>query len=71
MKPVKVAQIGTGHDHAVYTMASLRKLDCFEVIGIAEPNDAYRHRLKQKTYEGLDVYTVEELLSLDNPAKSH
>ncbi len=65
MKPVKIAQIGTGHDHAVYTMASLRKLECFDVVGIAEPNPNYTHRLKGKTYEGLPVYTVEELLGMD------
>lgn len=65
MTPVKIAQIGTGHDHAVYTMASIRKLECFDVVGIAEPNPAYAHRLKQKTYEGLSVYTVDELLALD------
>lgn len=66
MTPVKIAQIGTGHDHAVYTMASLRKLYCFDVIGIAEPNPVYTHRLKGKTYEGLNVYTVDELLAMDD-----
>ncbi len=66
MTPVKIAQIGTGHDHAVYTMASLRKLECFDVVGIAEPNPSYVQRLKGKTYEGLKVFTVEELLAMED-----
>ena len=66
MKPVRIAQIGTGHDHAVYTMASLRKLECFEVVGIAEVNPAYLPRLAGKTYQGLTQYTVDELLAMDN-----
>lgn len=59
MKPVKVAQIGTGHDHASVIYNSLKKnSDCFELVGLAEPIAANRDRI----YQGARVYTVEELL---------
>ena len=39
MKPVKIAQIGIGHNHADATMATLRKFpQYFEVVVVAEGN---------------------------------
>ena len=42
MRRIRIAQIGTGHDHAHYTMESMRRLtDDFEVVGIYEPTAEY------------------------------
>jgi predicted dehydrogenase len=61
MKPVKIAQIGTGHDHASATYNCLRKnSDCFELIGLAEPIPENRNRI----YKDAKVYTVDELLAM-------
>ena len=59
MRPVRIAQIGVGHDHASPTYDSLRRqTGLFELVGIAEP-DASR-----AVYEGSKRYTVEELLAM-------
>ncbi len=62
---IKIAQIGTGNQHA-YKMATLRKLpDLFEVVGIAEDDPAFREKaLKSTCYKGLPWMTSEELLAL-------
>ncbi|MCI8388136.1 MAG: Gfo/Idh/MocA family oxidoreductase [Clostridiales bacterium] len=63
MKPIKIAQIGTGHDHASVIWDSLKKnSDCFELIGLAEPIEANRDRI----YSDAKVYTVDELLKMDD-----
>ena len=47
MKKVRVIQIGTGHDHAACTIRSLKSLpDRYEIIGVAEPNENFKDRLK-------------------------
>ena len=57
MRPVRIAQIGVGHDHASPTYDSLRRqTGLFELVGIAEPDAA------RAVYEGAKRYTVEELL---------
>lgn len=59
MKPVRIAQIGVGHDHAAPTYDSLRRQsDLFELIGVAEPDET------RAVYEGATRYTVEELLAM-------
>ena len=61
MKPVKIAQIGTGHDHASVIWNSLKKnSDCFELIGLAEPIAENQNRI----YPDAKVYTVEQLLDM-------
>lgn len=70
MRKIKVAQLGTGHDHARDIARTLKGLDCFDFIGFAEvPEDDLN--LKEFTregnadaYEGVPEYTVEELLNL-------
>lgn len=59
MRPVRIAQIGVGHDHASPTYDSLRRqTGLFELVGIAEPDAA------RAVYEGAKRYTVEELLAM-------
>ncbi len=63
---IRVAQIGTGHDHAPMTFRSLRKLtEDFDVIGIAEPVEARLSRLQTGEYKNAPQYTVEQLLDMD------
>ena len=62
MKPIRVAQIGTMHDHASPTFHSmLRQPDFFEVVGCAEICPGREHRL----YKERPHYTVEQLLEMD------
>ena len=65
MKPVRIAQIGIGHNHADATMATLRKFpQYFEVVGVAEDDPKwYERRHGWKPYEGLQFMGEEELLS--------
>lgn len=62
---IRIAQIGTGHDHAPYTYGSMCKLvDCFDVIGIAEPTPALRAGIHSNPYyTNAPIYDVEELLA--------
>ena len=41
--PIKIGQIGIGHNHGAAKMEALRKLeDDFEVVGVVEPDPAWR-----------------------------
>ena len=64
MKKIKIAQIGTGHDHAGVTFAALRRLtDVFEVVGYAQvPED--NGVFEKQHYEGAKQYTAEEILAM-------
>lgn len=63
MKKVRIAQVGTGHDHARGIFENLMQLpDYFEFVGVAEPNP---ERLKD-IYPNVPHYTVEELLEMDD-----
>ena len=73
MRKIKIAQIGTGHDHAADIFATLRFLsDIFEVVGYAEvaednvPSVWAKNYYEQKreAYKGAKKYTVEEILSM-------
>lgn len=67
MKPIKVAQIGTMHDHADQTLRSLTDLkEYFDVVGIAEPEEIGKERLGNKFFKDVPHYTVEELLKMDD-----
>ncbi len=65
MKPIKVVQIGTGHDHAFQTMRALLKLDEYEVLGVAEPNPDYVYRLSQAPFSAVPQYSADEILDLE------
>ena len=67
MKPIKIAQIGVGHDHAVCCWECINKnTDIFETVGLVPVPDEYQSRLSWKQYEGAKLVTVEELLAMDD-----
>lgn len=65
MEPIKIAQIGIGHNHADATMATLRKFpQFFEVVGVAEDDPKWlERRCGLKQYEGLAFKSEAELLA--------
>lgn len=65
MKKLKIAQIGTGHDHASQKMDCVRNLpDYFEVVAIAEPNPALLETNRQNpSYAGLPWVPQEDILA--------
>lgn len=61
MKPIKIGQIGVGHEHASGKMDALRRLtDFFEVVGVAGQDAP--DRLASPTYQGIPHLTEDELL---------
>lgn len=66
MRPIRIAQIGIGHNHGEAKMAALRKLpELFEVVGVCEPDPVWygkRHALR--CYEGIPFLPKEELLAV-------
>ncbi len=61
MKPIRIGQIGVGHEHASGKMDALRRLsDWYEVVGYAEENEPRWH--SPKVYEGLERMTQQQLL---------
>lgn len=65
MDRIRIAQIGTGHGHAAGKMQVYRRSPDFEVVGIAEPDEARRGQLaKDPAYRDVPVLSVEELLDL-------
>lgn len=70
MRKIKIAQIGTGHDHAPASINSLkRQTDIFDLIGFAiVPEDdgnvsKMRYETTKGSYEGVPQMTVEEILN--------
>ena len=67
MKPLKVAQIGTMHDHASETLRSLTDLkEFFDVVGAAEPEKTGKGRFERGIFKTVPHYTVDELLKMDD-----
>ena len=75
MKRLKIAQVGTGHDHAHVVFSALNRLsDIFEIVGYAEvPEDdlpyAWTKNNKKNNayvYQNAKKYTVDELLAMDD-----
>lgn len=66
MKKIKVAQIGTGHDHATASWQTINRLtDIFEVVGYAFPeNDTEQYERTKAAYEGGKLLDMEELLAM-------
>ena len=62
MKPIKIGQIGVGHEHASAKMQTLLQLsDLYEVVGVVEEdNPSWR---SSAAYEGVELMTEEQLLS--------
>lgn len=70
MRKIRIAQIGTGHDHAPAAINVLkRRSDIFELIGFAVvPEDAgnvstMRFENTKQAYEGVSQLTVEDILN--------
>lgn len=67
MKPINIAQIGTGHDHASQILVCMKRLPhLFNIVGICEPNPRFASRLSSdSSYDGIPVYkSVEELFAI-------
>ncbi|MEX2606116.1 MAG: Gfo/Idh/MocA family oxidoreductase [Kiritimatiellia bacterium] len=66
MKPVKIGQIGIGHNHAAEKMSTFRNLPhLFEVVGVVEPDPDWRERRGDKeAYKDLPWLTEEELFNV-------
>lgn len=65
MRKVRIAQIGTGHDHASFTFISLKKQkDIFELVGIAETNPERADALNNPPYCDVPQYTIEQLIKI-------
>jgi len=62
---IKIGQIGTAHSHAADKMETLRKLNnIFEVIGIVETDEVFKHTAQSKaSYQNLKWLTEEQLLN--------
>ncbi len=70
MRKIKIAQIGTGHDHAPAAISSLKALShIYDLIGFAiVPEDSLNDKPmlfenNLKAYEGVPQLTVEEILN--------
>ena len=67
MKKLRIAQIGIGHDHAMFILNSIRKqTDLFEVVGYALPEVEkvkFADRLNLPCCTELQQMTVEEILN--------
>ena len=60
---IKIGQIGTKHAHAGGQLAAVRACDDFEVVGVVEPDEAQRQKVKDHAdYAGLPWLTEEQLL---------
>ena len=63
MKPIRIGQIGVGHEHASGAMEALRRLtEYFEVVGVVEEeNPRWR---SPRAYEGVAQMSEEELFAM-------
>lgn len=62
---IKIGQIGTKHAHAGGQLAAVRACDDFEVVGVVEPDEAQRQKVKDHAdYAGLPWLTEEQLLQI-------
>lgn len=61
MKPIRIGQIGVGHEHASAKMETLRRLSArYEVVGVVEEEHPRWH--SAGAYEGVERMTEEQLL---------
>ena len=66
MKTIRIAQIGTGHDHAAATIWSIdRNKDLFDFVGysVCEGDEA-KYEYEKKAYEPFRRYSTEEILAM-------
>lgn len=63
MSRIKIAQVGTWHDHALPTYNSIKDLgELYELVGLAEPSGEMSPSFKNET----NIVTVENLLAMDD-----
>ncbi len=61
---IRIGQIGTAHAHASGKMATMRKSEEYEIVGIVEPDAELRAKAeKSATYQGIPWMTEEQLLN--------
>ncbi len=66
MKPIRVAQIGAGHDHARDVLRDLIENPHFDLVGVCEDDPAYRTAVEGNEWYRQTVWrTMDELLSDD------
>ncbi|MBP3361043.1 MAG: Gfo/Idh/MocA family oxidoreductase [Clostridia bacterium] len=65
MKKIKIAQIGTGHDHAIAAIQTLKlQSDIYDLVGYAVVSgDEDMYEAKKSLYDGLKKMTVDEILN--------
>lgn len=65
-QPIRIAQLGIGHNHADATMETLRRFpEYFEVLGVAEDDPVWREKRRGlAAYRDLPFFSEEELLNL-------
>ncbi|MEE3199225.1 MAG: gfo/Idh/MocA family oxidoreductase, partial [Planctomycetota bacterium] len=64
-KKIRVAQLGVGHAHAAGKMQAYRQSSEYEVVGVCEPDEALRERVRSSgVYKGLRWVSRKELLNL-------
>jgi len=62
MKPIRIGQIGVGHEHASGKMETLRRLSgLYEVVGVVE--EEHPRWRSARAYEGAERMTEEQLLN--------
>ena len=68
-QPIKIAQLGIGHNHGDATMDTLRRFpEYFEVVGVAEDDPVWLEKRRGlPMYRDLPFMSEEELLSLSRP----
>lgn len=66
MKPIRIGQIGIGHNHATEKMRTLRNLPhLFEVMGVVEEDPEWRARRGHfDVYQGVPWMSEEELFNI-------
>lgn len=72
MKKIKIAQIGTGHDHAADIISVLKKKDAFDLVGYCRvPEDEknlpeFSYEGYKARYDGIRELSLEEILHDDD-----
>jgi predicted dehydrogenase len=66
MKRIKIAQIGVGHDHARFTIETLKKRDdLFDLVGYVELQDEAEMKATAKgAYDDIKQLSLEEVFSI-------
>lgn len=61
-KPIRAAQIGTGHAHAAGKWKTLLRSEDFQMVGLTEPDPAWQFQLGKGDYAGAKVLEMEAIL---------